>query len=244
MVKCAKAALASLEGEPIPPTLACQDDVVVEAQVPQDGSLVDAFVSAVPKSIPVGSDNPEPIYERTVLVQNVFDDFQIDEHGMAFAAMVQPTERFQPLVAKLVDKQREADQLKTLTYEAEDGTKVEITLADVLQRMQEAELKAPLHILPLPEDAEVRQPEGRLPSVCMTATAIQRKKTIVRNIQFSTGLDLSVPEAVALQDAGAIVLRGLQLIHPKNAHPYFRAFADKTTDNNFESLPKFEPASS
>ncbi len=236
--------LSSLEGEPIPPTLACQDDVVVEAQVPQDSSLVDAFVSAVPQSIPIGTDKPEPIYERTVLVMNVFDEFQMDDHGMAFAAMVQPTERFQPLPAKLIDKQREEDQLKTLIYEAEDGTVQELTLEDVLQRMQEAELKPPLHVLPLPDDAEVRRPEGRLPSLCMSATAIKRKNTIVRNIQFSTGLELKVPEAVALQDAGAIVLRGLQLIHPKNAHPYFRAFADKTTENNFESLPKFEPTES
>lgn len=31
----------------------------------------------------------------------------------------------------------------------------------------------------------------------------------------------------------------LQLIHPKNGKPYFRAPANESTDDNLESLPEF-----
>ena len=37
-------------------------------------------------------------------------------------------------------------------------------------------------------------------------TDIRRKRSVVTDIRFSTGLDLRVAEAVALQDAGAIVV--------------------------------------
>jgi hypothetical protein len=53
------------------------------------------------------------------------------------------------------------------------------------------------------------------------------------------GFNLSVLDAVALQDAGAIVLHGYQLIHPRNYNPYFRAPADSSVANNLESLPTF-----
>jgi hypothetical protein len=96
-----------------------------------------------------------------------------------------------------------------------------------------------LRLVDLPGEATIHIPGSKLGSVCLRPTAIRRSKTVVTEIEFSSGLDLRVPEAVLLQDAGAIVVRGFQLIHPKNAFPYFRAKPDDSTDNNFEKLPKF-----
>ena len=63
--------------------------------------------------------------------------------------------------------------------------------------------------------------------------------TIIREFEFADGTRLLVPDAVALHDAGAIVLRGYQLIHPRNYNPYFPAPADSSVANNLESLPTF-----
>jgi hypothetical protein len=82
-------------------------------------------------------------------------------------------------------------------------------------------------------------PNGRLAIVCLEPTRIRRKDTIIQEFEFGDGARLRVPEAVALQDAGAIVLRGYQLIHPRNYRPYFRTPADSRTANNLESLPTF-----
>ena len=68
--------------------------------------------------------------------------------------------------------------------------------------------------------------------------AVGREQTVA-NAHFASGLDLKVFEAVELQDVGAIILRGLQLIHPKNANPYYRAPANNEIEDNFESLPRF-----
>ncbi len=62
---------------------------------------------------------------------------------------------------------------------------------------------------------------------------------MVTDIRFTTGLELTVPEAVMLQDSGVLVLPRLQLIHPSNARPYFRSRPDNFRDNNFEGLPRF-----
>lgn len=74
-------------------------------------------------------------------------------------------------------------------------------------------------------------------TVCLQPTRIGRKNTIIREFEFGNGARLRVPDAVALQDAA--VLRGYQLIHPRNYHPHFRAPADASVANNLESLPTF-----
>jgi hypothetical protein len=63
--------------------------------------------------------------------------------------------------------------------------------------------------------------------------------TVVQEIEFPGGLRLKVPDAVALQDAAALIVTGYQLIHPRDYDPYYRAKADFYKDNNFESLPKY-----
>lgn len=232
--------VASLEGEEIPPEYACKDGIVVEV-VPNDddAGLVGSFVNAIPRSIPVGSDRPDPLHERTVVVEALYDDFQMDESGLAFAGTVQAGERFQPLPATLVDKRRDNGQLQALVYRTPDGTEVEMPLEVVLERMETGELRAPYKVLTTLGALETRTPAGRLPSVCLSAAAIRRRNTVIREIQFTSGLDLRVAETVELQDAGALILRGFQLIHPKNANAYYRAKADDSFENNFESLPTF-----
>jgi hypothetical protein len=232
--------VASLDGEEILPLYTCEDEVVVEAEPNhEDAGLVGSFVNAIPRSIPVGNDRPDPLHERTVVVEALYDEFQMDESGLAFAGSVQIGERFQPLPAALVGRRRENDLLHSLVYRTPDDTEVEIPLDVVFERMEEGELRAPFKIRTPPEESETRIPAGRLPSVCLTADAIRRSDTVVREIHFSSGLDLRVSEAVDLQDAGAIIVRGLQLIHPKNANPYYRAPANSETDDNFENLPRF-----
>jgi hypothetical protein len=238
--KIKRRVLASLEGEEIPPIYTCEDGVVVEAEPDEeDEGLVGSFVNAIPRSIPVGSDRPDPLHERTVVVEAVYDDFQIDSSGLAFAGRVQAGERFQPLPAALVGRRRENGQLEALIYRTPDDEEVEIALDVVFERMAEAELRAPYKLGIPPAESKPRRPAGRLPSVCLSPDAIRRSETVVREIRFKTGLDLRAAETVALQDAGAVILLGLQLIHPKNANPYFRAPADDSVENNFESLPAF-----
>jgi hypothetical protein len=238
--KIKRKVVASLEGEEIPPIYTCEDGIVVEAEPSEeDAGLVGSFVNAIPRSIPVGSDEPDPLHKRTVVVEALYDEFQMDESGLAFAGTVQAGERFQPLPATLIDRRREGDRLLSLVYRTPDDEEVEIPLDVVLERMEEAELRAPYKISIPPADSEARIPAGRLPSVCLFADAIRRSDTIVREIQFTSGLDLKVSEAIELQDAGALILRGLQLIHPKNANPYYRAPANSDTDDNFEMLPRF-----
>jgi hypothetical protein len=70
-------------------------------------------------------------------------------------------------------------------------------------------------------------------------THIRRKDTVITRIKFDTGLELNTSDAVLLQDNAGVYLKGLQLIHPKNYNPYFRAPANKTEADNFEELSEF-----
>ena len=105
--------------------------------------------------------------------------------------------------------------------------------------MQGAELTAPLRLMPEPAEADMRIPAGKLVTPCVRTQAIRRKNTIVTDLQFTSGVDLRVADSIRLQDAGALVVEGLQLIHPTNANPYYRSFADSSVDNNLESKPLF-----
>jgi len=238
---------ASLEGEPAPaPLLSCRNDVVVEATPEEDsGGLVLGPTRAIPRSIPIHTDRPDALHERTILVTTRYDEVQMNASGLALAGPAAAEERFQPLEARLIGRTRapspdgEPGQLETLVYRAANGTTVELPLAEVLQRMAEAELAGSPRVRNAPPGSRFRIPEGRLPTVCLTPTNIWREETIITDALFSSGVDLQIREAVELQDAAALVVHGLQLIHPKNANPYFRAPADETLENNFESLPAF-----
>ena len=104
-------------------------------------------------------------------------------------------------------------------------------------RAAESELRPPLTILPEPAEATLRLPVGKLACVCLEVARIQREDTVIRELEFEGGARVRVADAVALQDAGAIRVLGLQLIHPRGYNAYFRAPADSSTENNLESLP-------
>lgn len=129
--------------------------------------------------------------------------------------------------------------LKSLTYMRSDGETQEISAEEVYERALEAELRPPFKVLPRPDDSALRTPAGRIACVCLTPQKIHRVDTVVEEIMFDNGLKLKVKDAVALQDAGATYLKGYQLIHPSDGDPYFRAKADDTTENNFESLEEY-----
>lgn len=241
-----KRIVASLDGEAIQPQLRCVDGVVNELTPPSDGdSLSIGIVDAIPKSIPVGSDFPDALYERTVVVRSDFDELAIDGSGLAVAGQAVAGEIFQPLTAQLVDTVRdvsigdEPGTLRQLVYRAEDNSLVQLQVSDAVQRADEGELDAPIELSdPIPGASE-RIPAGQLATVCLQPVAIRRKESVITDFRFSSGAELRVHEAVGLQDGGVIILPGLQLIHPRNANPYFRSPPDSTEANNLENLPNF-----
>jgi hypothetical protein len=237
---------AKLDDTPAGPVLVCDQDVVVRATPTGDeGGIALGPLQTIPRSVPIHIDRPDELHERRILVTAGYDEATVDGDGMALVANVSITEMFTPLRAALVGRTRDPDTpdepgpLRSLDYRAADGSTVTLELTEVIQRMSDGAIQPPLRLEELPAEATIHIPGSKLGSVCLRPTAIRRSKTVVTAIRFSTGLDLRVSEAVRLQDAGAIVVRGFQLIHPKNAFPYFRAKPDDSTDNNFEKLPKF-----
>jgi hypothetical protein len=234
--------LASLDGTPVQPLLSCQDSVVVEAIPPQgDRGIALGVVDAVPRSVTIATTRPDAVHNRYVQVVTDVDTLTIDGNGFAFTGSARADEAFEPVPAALVEAARvpAGGELSGLVYRATDGETVELPVPEAIERAAADAFGEPLRIAPVPAGAETSRGGGRLPVVCLSPTAVRRAETIVTDFRFSTGLVLSVPEAVLLQDAGALVLPGLQLIHPDGASPYFRSPPDSTTDNNVESLPEF-----
>jgi hypothetical protein len=236
---------AEFEQGPPGPVLSCRDnDMVVEAFPRSNDGIALGPLNAIPRSIPFFTDQPDPVHERTLVVNANYAETVVDGSGFAAAGTATIGEWRQPLPVTLVDRQRALagaveGELTALVYQAEDDVLHELALDEVLVRVEEGEIVTPLRLIPLPVEADVALLGRRLAPVCLTPTNVRRAETVVTDIRFSTGLDLRVSEAVLLQDAGALVVRGVQLIHPRDADPYFRAFADATVENNFENLPQF-----
>ncbi len=175
------------------------------------------------------------------MVVNGYDGAVVDGNGMAFTATAASGEAFEPVRATLVDAVRpdEGQQLTDLVYDTAGAQGVRIDVGEVVGRAAEDELATPLNPARFGDVVRPALPGGRIPVVCLTPQAIRRAETVITELRFTTGLELTVPEAVMLQDAGALVLPGLQLIHPSNASPYFRSKPDDSTDNNLEGMPLF-----
>lgn len=75
--------------------------------------------------------------------------------------------------------------------------------------------------------------------MCLKPIRIRRNETIIEKLEFDGGTRLLVADAIALQDAGAIVVTGYQLTHPKDYNAYYRARADFIIENNLERLLEF-----
>jgi hypothetical protein len=213
--------------------LACDhDDVIVEAVAHPDdhGGVALGPLAAIPRSIVIEDFRPDLLHTQFVLVTTDFEEIKSDGSGFGAAGTARAADRFVPRRASLLRRE--------VVSTGGGGARVELVYVTT---DPEAENDAQVEVrLPFDEVVE-RAEQGALrpPSVCLRATNVRRRDTIVTHVKFSTGLELPVPEAVRLQDAGAIVVQLVQLIHPSNAKPYFRAFADGNTEDNFENLTPF-----
>ncbi|HWN70156.1 MAG TPA: hypothetical protein VNM90_21100, partial [Haliangium sp.] len=234
-------ARAQVAGQPLP-EIVCDGAGIAQIARPRRGGGFDrSLLDAIPGSISISTDPPdqELLYRRSLLVTPVYDDWKVDATGFGVAGASATAMKHQPEIVSLVHATYDGDRLTALTYQRGDGRRQELSIEEVFDRAAEGELEAPFQLSQQPGEAALRIPEGKLACVCLRPVAIRREDTVVREIEFENGLRLKVPDAVALQDAGALVVMGYQLIHPRGAHAYYRARADGLTDNNFESLPEY-----
>ncbi|MCI0507051.1 MAG: hypothetical protein L0Z73_13210 [Gammaproteobacteria bacterium] len=231
---------AKIDGENLPDIHCCKDGIAQIATPPSGGFNL-SVLDAIPSSIAIFSENPEDelLYKRSLLVTSIYEDLVVNASGFGVAGSSGTAEKYQPEIVSLAGVRYAGETLASLTYERDDGEQQELSIQDVFARAASAELKAPFKILQEPEDASLRIPEGQLACVCLKPVAIQQEDTVVQVIEFENGIRIRVADAVALQDAAAIIVKGYQLIHPRDYNAYYRAKADFFEDNNFESLPKF-----
>jgi hypothetical protein len=232
---------ARIDGEQLPDVLCCDHGVIQIATPSTEDGFNLSVLDAIPSSISIHDENPpdEDLYRQSLLIGSVYDDVTVDAAGFGAAGISSPIEVFTPEVASISSFNYVGGQLQSITFEREEGAQQTLQLQEVFDRVSKGGLQAPLVIRQRPGDASLHIPNGKLASVCLEPTRIRRENTIIREFEFLNGARLLVPDAVALQDAAVIALRGYQLIHPRNYHPYFRAPADSTVANNLESLPTF-----
>ncbi|MFW6184088.1 MAG: hypothetical protein ACOC8X_09845 [Chloroflexota bacterium] len=232
---------AQIDGAPLPQFFKCQNNVVNLATVPDQGQGLNlGILDTLPTSVPIYSDNPDPLHERFVLVTTHFDDFTLNTNGFGLQGSSESEERYLPVDASIVRQTSANGALATLIYQTGDGTEHELPLADVLARVAADKVPEPLNVVDSDQDDLIlRKEEGQLPVACMHPVAIRREETIITEIRFDTGLELKTADTIMLQDAGALILPNLQLIHPANSNPYYRAPPNATEEDNFENLPEF-----
>lgn len=231
---------ARIDGQPVPDVLCCEGGVVQIATPSTDDGFNLSVLDSLPSSISVHDESPvgEPLFRQNLLVSTTYDDVTVDADGFGAAGTSGTLELFEPEVVAIRSFDYTGDRLESITYDR-GGTSQVLPLPEVLDRIAEVGVQPPLKLRPRPAEADLHLPGGRLATVCLRPTRIRRRRTIIEEFEFGNGARLRVPDAVALQDAGVIVLPGYQLIHPRGSQPYFRAPADPETDNNLESLPVF-----
>lgn len=232
---------AEIDGDPLIQFFKCENNVVNLATVPDQGQGLNlGFLDTLPTSVPIFTDNPDPLHQRFVLVTTAFDAFTLNNNGFALEGSSAIAERYLPVDASIVRQTTINDTLTTLVYRTAGGDEHELPLADVLDRAAADSVPEPLNVFDSDEeDLILRKEEGQLPVACLHPVAIQREETIITAIRFDTGLELKTADTIMLQDAGALLLPNLQLIHPSNANPYYRAPPNATEEDNFENLPEF-----
>ena len=221
--------------------LTCENQIVqLATSKPSEGSFSIGVLDAIPSSLPVLIDDSDPLFLKMVTVEAVFSEIELNENGLAVAGLSLQADLFQPKLARLKNSIYQGEELKQLTYEVPSSNEeVTLDIEEVFERLSENTLSAPLRIFAPFEDPELQIPAGKLCCPCLTPSEIRREDSIVTRIKFDNGLELNTADAVALQDAAGIYLEGFQLIHPRDGNPYFRAPANETTADNFESLPEF-----
>ncbi len=234
---------ARIDGEPLPAFTVRRDNLVQIAMPdPDDDKISVSVLDSIPASISVYNENPtdELLYRRNLLVTSLWDDLSVTRNGFAVAGMAGTAERFEPERVIISRVSYVDDLLESLTYRRSDGREQTLSLAEVRARTEVGELRAPFRLAAAPAEATFRIPEGQLACVCLDPVRIHRENTIITEIEFSNGVRLLTPDAIALQDAAALVVVGFQLIHPRDYNAYYRAKADFFLDNNFERLPEFQ----
>lgn len=218
----------------------CDDHVVkvIVPKPPDDGFSI-GLLDALPTSIPIFVDQDDPLFTKTVTVKANFDEKEMNRHGLAVAGKSSIGEVFNPKVARLVESEYLNEELKSLKYIKSGGEEVELSLEEVLDRLSTNDLKPPLKYFTVMGGVDLKLPYGKLITACLTPTHIKREKTVIKRIKFNSGLELDTQDAIKLQDNAGIYLWGLELIHPVDGNPYFRAPANESTDDNFEELPEF-----
>jgi hypothetical protein len=230
---------AKINGEPVA-SLHCNESGIVQIATPNSDGFDLAVLDSIPSSIAIHTDitTQEPLYQRSLLVTSEYDEIAVDSNGFAVAGMSGTDERFQPLVVSLVAATYLNEELQSLRLRALNGVEQTLTKTEILSRASAGELKPPFKLFTKPGDSTLRIPEGKLACVCLKPVAIKQMTTVVEEIEFENGVRLKTPDVVMLQDAGALIVQGYQLIHPRDYSSYYRAKADFFKDNNFESLPK------
>jgi hypothetical protein len=233
---------AKIDGEPVADIHCCDQGIVHFATPEADDTFNLSVLDAIPSSISIHNDNPmnELLYQENLLVTSVYDDLTIDSDGFGAAGLSGRGDVFEPEIVSVRSFNYSGEVLASITYVRADGQEQILPVDQVLARASEGELRPPFKILIKPEGADLRVPQAKLACVCLKPVRIRREDTVVQEIEFEAGTRLRVPDAVALQDSGAIVVTGYQLIHPRDYNAYYRAKADFFKDNNFESLPEFE----
>lgn len=208
---------------------------------PSEDAIDISMLDAIPSSIPINVDDSDPLYDRMIIVKALYKEIAFNGDGLAVAGTSEPSELFQLRVARLVEAVYEGDKLKQLKYFVPETNNTAILdIETVYNRLKENELRPPLYFYSESEEAIFQIPSGKLCCPCMTPTKITRKDTVITHILFDTGLVLRTQDAISLQDSAGIYVKGLQLIHPKYGSPYYRSKANKTTDDNFETLPEYK----
>lgn len=232
---------AKIDGAPVADIHCCDQGVVEIATPATDDGFNLSILDAIPSSISIHNDNPadEPLYAENLLVTADYDDLTIDGAGFGVAGRSGPGQLFTPEIVSVRSFNYAGDRLESVTYLRSDGPEQTLATEEVMARAGAGELRPPFTILVKPQEAQLRRPQGKLACVCLRPIRIRRDDTVIQEIEFDGGARLRVPDAIALQDAGAIVVTGYQLIHPRNYHAYYRAKADFVTENNLESLPEF-----
>ncbi|MGQ1787237.1 DUF3892 domain-containing protein [Saccharicrinis sp. GN24d3] len=221
--------------------LICNNNILHFAYpTPSEDGFSVGMLDAIPSSIPIYIDKNDPLFNRIISIKSVFDEIELDNNGLAVAGTAESFDLFEVQPAILEEAIYDGDTLKQLRYHGTVSSEdIVLSLEDVLERLGENELKPPLRSKVQIYNPVLQVPAGKLCCPCLKPVQIHRENTIITRIRFDTGLELNTQDAVFLQDHAGVYVKGLQLIHPKNGNPYFRAPANYTTEDNFESLPTF-----
>ena len=185
---------------------------------------IGSIFSAFPLRIRLYTVKTDPFYYTHYELCSVFEDVTLNSKGMSFGGKVNIQPAYEPEDTVIVDKKRGRPEegiqgITRLTYKLDVEGDIELPIEEVIRRRQ----------------------ENKIMRVVLNPVAIKRKKSVVTDIKFLSGVDFKVEELIALQYKSVLVVDGHKLIHAKGVKPFYRALADMLIENNLEKLPSFEP---